>query len=1117
MQFEAGDRVDGLRIERELGRGAYGVVYLARDTLLGRLVALKVLPGGDASVSDSLRQAVLTEARLVANLNSPHIVTLYRLHPTDDGGLMQEMEFVEGGCLEDEMVEGQPMELERAVTIFRGVCLALKAAHAARVLHSDIKPGNILFGADGTVKLADFGLGRLLEGTGNSIQLEGQMVGTPFYMAPEVITGEEAGLASDLWSAAVLFYQLLTGQYPFAATNLGELMRGVLNEDPRPIAEEIPGTIRDLVLRCLAKSADDRPASAADVLRELAADQSVKAPAPRPAKRLTNLTPALTSFIGRVQEIEEIGTLLQDESSRLVTLLGPGGMGKTRLSQQICHTHLEQFAGGCWFADLAEIQTADGIGTAVAAALGVPQRSGEDPIAVVANALQYREPLLLVLDNFEQIIDHAAATVGQWLTAAGHVKFLVTSRALLGLAGEREYELHPLSTPSLMATLPGTAQAGMTFTGVQLFVERAREAKANFVLDDDNAAAVMQICAELDGMPLAIELAAARAKIMKPKQIAKKLNQKFQLLQSTRRDLTPRQQTLMGAISWSFDLLADWEREAFIQASNFRDGFTLEAAEAVLDLSDFEDAPLAMDIAQSLREKSLLTAYDTGDETRLSMYRSIRDYGRGKWLKSASDEQRRELSERHAEYYLDYVEEWNEHIPGMRDQEALDRIALEIGNLQLAQSFKLDSDEVDDAARIALAAAETMTVRRPPSQLVALLEQPLSRLESDSTVDVALLGVRLSAACQLSGDWNRAVDLADEAVERARASGDKHSLMRALLQQGAMRRERGNLLTAAESLAESEQLARGSDDKRALAVCTGELGMVRGQMGAMEVALEHFRTAEQLAREVGDNQTVALHVSNRGVLAEWSGHPDEAIACYREAEDISRRIGNQLRIAISLEHLANALSQTGDLEGALSAYREGETIARELGAKQRIAVLVGHRGTVHVKRDESDQALACYAEAVGIARELGDKRTLVVMLGHKAYALRHLERPDEALACYEEAEAVAEDMGDRLLVARSLCNRGSLLLALARNEDATSSLERGLRIAEEVKADKTVWYFSYKVSLAELAKLRGDEESAVWIAGEASDLARELEIDQSHPEEGVRLALKTVRELLAKN
>ncbi|MHC4960421.1 MAG: protein kinase domain-containing protein, partial [Planctomycetota bacterium] len=632
--WEPGSRIGALEVERELGRGAYGVVYLARDTLLGRRVALKVVAGGgQAAVPLGAREQLLTEARLVGNLNSPHIVTLYRLHPTDEGGWMQEMEFAPGGALDDRIRDGRPWPIEDATQVFLGLARALKTAHAARIIHGDIKPGNVLYGEDDQVKLADFGLARTVEEGGAGIDLDGQAFGTPRFMAPEVISGQSAGMAADVWSAGVLAYLLLAGDSPFPARAYNELFQKILHEDPKPLGPEIPLGLTGIVLRCLAKDAGARP-SAAEVVEELERLAEIEASlgtAAAAPERPTNYVPPPTRFIGREEEIAQLCALLAEDDRRLVTVTGPGGIGKTRIALEICHRLLDRFDGGCWFVDLADAVDVDAVAVKVAEALGVPHSPDTDAAEFVAGLLEFRKPSLLVLDNFEQIVDDAAATVGLWLKRIPQATILVTSRVLLGLADEHVYDLQPLPTPD-----KGAADLE-AFAGVQLFVERAGEAKPGFALDESNSDDVARICRELDGIPLALELAAARAKIMSPTQIARRLGQQFQLLKSTRRDVSPRQRTLDGAIEWSYELLADWEQEAFLQACYFRDGLSLEAAEEVIDLGAFADAPPTMDVAQGLREKSLFTAQDRGYETRLNMYRAIREYGQRLWAETAGE------------------------------------------------------------------------------------------------------------------------------------------------------------------------------------------------------------------------------------------------------------------------------------------------------------------------------------------------------------------------------------------------------------------------------------------------------------------------------------------------
>ena len=268
MVLAPGQRVGGLQVEKELGRGAYGVVYLAHDTLLGRLVASEGPVRAAAGRSTKrAKEQVLTEARLIGSLQSPYIVRLFRTHPTDDGGWMLELEFVTGGCLEDMFAEGEALEPREAVRIFRSLLLALNSAHEARVIHGDIKLGNVLFGPDGLVKLTDFGLARVLEGTDAAVPLHGEAFGTPAYMAPEILSGQEAGIPSDLWAAGVLFYQLLTGALPFPAKTFNELWDGIMMQDPEPLPEHLPhGISASRSTPVFAKDPDDRPESAAAAL-----------------------------------------------------------------------------------------------------------------------------------------------------------------------------------------------------------------------------------------------------------------------------------------------------------------------------------------------------------------------------------------------------------------------------------------------------------------------------------------------------------------------------------------------------------------------------------------------------------------------------------------------------------------------------------------------------------------------------------------------------------------------------------------------------------------------------------------------------------------------------------
>jgi len=1116
--FGAGDRIDGLLVEKQLGEGAYGVVYLARDELIGRPVALKVVSGQHAVETEAAREQVLNEARLIGGLNSPHIVTLHRLHSSPDGGWMMQMEFVGGGSLEDEIKLGEPMALDDAVGVFRGVCMALKTAHDACVLHGDIKPANVLYAHDRTIKLADFGLARMLEPGGEPMELFGQNFGTPRFMAPEVMSGSQAGRGADLWSAAVLFYLCLTGRYPFAAKSFGELAQGVLYGEPDSMGSQVPPELVKLILRCLEKEPANRPQSASEVLAELDEFTLRVLSSAGPAierQKLTNCSLPSTTFVGRDAEQTELTELLSDPNARIVTMTGPGGIGKTRLAQELCVEFAGRCQGGAWFADLSETDEPDGVAHAVAKALRVELPEEESALVALANILQFRPPLLLVLDNFEQLVESANETVGAWVRAAPQIQFLITSRALLGLAGERSFELAPLGIPDLESSAPLLPEAMLAYPAIRLFSDRAREADPRFELDDATAPHVMKICCELDGLPLAIELAAARARVLKPADIARHLEKKFQLLASTRRDLSPRQRSLAAAIEWSYDLLEPWEREAFLQSCCFREGFSLDAVAEVLDLWSFDDAPFALDVAQSLRDKSLLTATDTGYEHRLGMYRAIREFGARKWREEADEEKQRELSLRHARFFVALAEEWNELIPGTRDQEALDRIGLELGNLAAAQDRALEHGEPLLAARAVLAASKTARLRRPSRQLTVRIEKALETLPADEKKIRAGLLVQLAAACGVGGDWERALSAADEAIALARETGDQRRLASALLQQGEMRRNRGDSAGALEAFEECETTARAAEVRHIVAECIGSRGAALGAKGDFDGALACFEEAASIAREVGDFQTLARNISNRGVVLEYRGRPEDALACQREAEDLSRRIGNRLRIALSLGTRANLHVHLGDLKSAMPCYEEAELIARELGAKQSIALIVGNRGSAHAVRGEQEEAIACYATSESIARELGDMRRLAFTLGKRGSMHARRDEDQKAFGCFEEAESIGEEVGDPRLVASNRCQRGRLHAQRGRVDEAWELLQSGLGIYDEMHANQSIWYFGFKCELARIARERGDDDTAISLARDALVLADQLGIGDDHPDESTREGVLFARSILA--
>jgi|GEM_PF-1251833 len=735
----------------------------------------------------------------------------------------------------------------------------------------------------------------------------------------------------------------------------------------------------------------------------------------------TNLPYQQSTFVGREREIDELSALLLDPKVKAVTLSGPGGTGKTRLSLRLGNLLLDRFEGGVWFANLARAKTAEDVSSAVAAALGLQLSGTESPEKVVANVLEYRKALLLVLDNFEQVAAFSATTVGLWMSRAPKVKFLVTSQALLGLAGETEYRLLPLGIPArdggeeaaaaILADVAsdGSPGAGVvsiaaSYDAVKLFVERGREATPTFRLTEENASDVMRLCSELEGIPLAIELAAARVKIMTPGQMLGRIAQKFQLLRSSRRDIPERHQTLAAAIEWSFELLSDWEKAAFMQACAFRGGFSLDAAEAVIDLMAFADAPFAMDAVQMLREKSLLTTRETKQGTLLHMFRSVREFGEGKGGIDAA------VIDRHAAYYLKYAAQWESRRlgPGMVD--ALDAIEQKKDNLLAVIDRMLAAGRHGEAAEAAVLLAPTLAVRTAGSQrredlerVLAAAEKSEEALKQVGPARHARLLVALSRAVQSLGDSKQAEQLADKAAGIAGRLGDDASQLAVVADVLANQAEayrRSSRLDEAMELHERAitacKNAVGRADQTGLARHMGGKGMILQLWARHEDALTAFAEAERINKAIGSATGLAANLNNRGRSLRELRRLDESLACFAEAEKHARSIGDSAACAVIIGNRNATLQAKGDTKGALVCSVQAERVFRELGDKANMARCIGKRGSVLAEMGRLDEAAEVLSTASKVLEELGQKRSVAALQSNLAVVYVRLARWKEA-------------------------------------------------------------------------------------------------------------------------
>ena len=527
------------------------------------------------------------------------------------------------------------------------------------------------------------------------------MVGTVGYMSPEQATGEELDFRSDQFSFGSVLYEMATGAPAFRKKTHAETMAAILRDEPERLGTktlQAPAPFIWIVERCLAKDPKQRYASTRDLARDLAAvrDRLADVPARESEPRRNNLPVQRTAFIGRERESDDLRQLLGRTGVHLVTLTGPGGIGKTRLALQVAGEMADQFPGGVCFVALSAIGERGLIASAIAQAMGVRETGNTSP---QENLMEYlgglSQPMLLVLDNFEHLVS-AAPIVAQMLTAGPKLKVVVTSQAPLHIYGEHEFPVPPLALPDPKSN--PALEVLSRLPAIELFVERAQAVKHQFALTKENAPAVAAICSRLDGLPLAIELAAARIKLLSPSAMLARLESRLSLLTGGARDLPTRQQTLRNTVEWSYGLLNVAEQTLLRRFSVFTGGCTLEALEAVCDTK----GDLGLDVLDgmaSLVDKSLAQQVEQVDkETRFIMLSAIREYALERLAESNDESATRRA---HAAYYLVLAEEGAEDIAAQ--PEWLDRYEVEHENFRLAIDYLIKTGDAEWGLRLGAA------------------------------------------------------------------------------------------------------------------------------------------------------------------------------------------------------------------------------------------------------------------------------------------------------------------------------------------------------------------------------------------------------------------------------
>ena len=834
-----------------------------------------------------------------------------------------------------------------------------------------------------------------------------------------------------------------------------------------------------------------------------------------------NLPIQLTSFVGREREIAEVKRLLT--TTHLLTLTGSGGCGKTRLALQVGADLLEKFPDGVWIVELAFLSDPALVPQAVASALGVREESGPLPLesddrrerlpgkstdrSLLAKLVDYLESkgLLLIVDNCEHLIEECATLAYTLLRSCPNLRILATSREVLGIAGETAWRVPSLSLPDLKNLPPVEADASKgpaevllsaltQYEAINLFIDRAVAALPTFRMTSRNVSTVAQICHRLDGIPLAIELAAARVKSLSLKGIAKRLDDRFRLLTGGSRTALPRQQTLQALVDWSYDLLSEPEQVLLNRLSVFAGGWTLEAAESVCgnrDVGVGERRPshgeaqtitTPMDVLENLTylvNKSLVVVEEAlaleedpssegassdegvGEEGRYSLLETVRQYGRDKLLKSG---EAADLRQAHLGWFLGLAERAEPELRGPDQVMWLDRMELEHDNLRSALEWSSGGGE-EVGARHAV-----------PLRLAAVLWR----------------------FWRARGYFSEGRQWLESALF-VNGSPPTTTRVKALIGAGELARLLGDYTSAHSFLEESRVLSHELGDKEGMAYSLSILGLVVDSQSDYGRARELFEGSLTLFRNLGDKWGVGESLRRLAAVAQHQGDYERATQLCEESLALLREVGYKWGVAESLQRLGTVVHYQGDYERATQLCEESLALFRQIGDKWGVAESLRRLGIVAQHQDGYERAIGLFEESMSLCLELGNKRGIALVLPGMAQAALHRSEPRQAEALFEGSLALHRELGDKGHIA-------SCLEGLGRAAEAQEGSQRAARLfgAAEVLRET----INYPLPPSERPEYDRSVAGSVSRLGEEAFMVVWAEGREMSMEEAVEYALK---------
>jgi predicted ATPase len=930
----------------EIGRGGFGIVYRCSQPGLDRAVAVKVLT---AELNEN-RERFLREQRAMGRLTGhPNIVGVLQVGETESGYPYLVMQYHREGSLEARIRRLGPLALDEVLRLGVKMAGALATAHRLEIIHRDVKPGNILSTEYGEPALSDFGIAHI---SGGFKTATGTFTGSPAFTAPEILGGDPPTEASDVYGLGATLFCALTGHAAYERRSgeqvVAQFLRIATESAPDLRESSIPEDVSSVVEKAMSRDPNGRPTAIelGEELRRVQAshgfsvdEMALRGEALDVAERRHvagvrslrgNIPVELTSFIGRRAELAELKKLLS--TSRLVTLTGLGGVGKTRLALRVAGELRQDFADGVWLIELDELHDGSLLVDVVAAGLGLRDDSARPLLEKLVDFLSPRN-LLLVLDNCEQVVEAAAQLTSALLRGCPDLRIITTSRERLGVDGESELRLSPLAVPDAdsVPTLGGVPQ----HDAATLFTQRAASAVPGFTLTDENKATVARICHQLDGLPLAIELAAARLRAMSLEQISDRLSDRYALLTRGSRGAPNRQQTLRWSVGWSYDLCNPDEQQLWSRLSVFAGSFELEAAE---DICGGEwSADEFLDLLSSLVDKSILNRTETRGAVGFRLLDTLRDFGREQIQQTDAYV---DLRQRHLDWYRRLASKTATEWFGPRQIDWIERVGREMPNLREALEFGLQHSP-ETAVEIAAAIHPVWTARGMLSEGRRWLDRALATAVAEPGREWVMALYGAAAISGLQGDTS---------AEAARVTA-----MGALVEQMTDPVARG-LFAIADGF---KSLVTGKFDRactclqagldagddpmvRLLAMCL--LGWAHEFRGETQEAARWVERALAFAESRGESVYRSWVMWTAGIVQLRHGEIDRAAETLSESLRLTHRLNDPRNAATCLEGLAwiAGVRHNPQLAVTLMAVAESLGLAVGTGSTVVFPALLGH-------------------------------------------------------------------------------------------------------------------------------------------------------------------------------